>query len=88
MDYAAAKRELKKVMGVGDKVADCVLLFGFQKYDAFPVDVWVRRVLEHCYPGGAHNSDAAAFARERFGPYGGFAQQYLFYYARENKIAK
>lgn len=88
MDYAAAKRELKKVMGVGDKVADCVLLFGFQKYDAFPVDVWVRRVLEYCYPDGAHRSDAAAFARERFGPYGGFAQQYLFYYARENKIAK
>lgn len=88
MGYAAAKRELKKVMGVGDKVADCVLLFGFQKYDAFPVDVWVRRILEHCYPGGTHQSDAAAFASERFGPYGGFAQQYLFYYARENKIAK
>lgn len=88
MDYDSAKNELKKVKGVGDKVADCVLLFGYGKYNAFPVDVWVRRVLAHYYPGGAHQSDPAAFARARFGTLGGFAQQYLFYHARESKIAK
>lgn len=88
MDYDAAKHELKKIKGVGDKVADCVLLFGFGKRNAFPVDVWVRRVLAHYYPGGAHQTDPAAFARARFGPLGGFAQQYLFYHARESKIAK
>lgn len=88
MDYARAKAELKKINGVGDKVADCVLLFGFGKHGAFPVDVWVRRILDYYYPGGSHQTDAAAFAREKFGELGGFAQQYLFYYARENKIAK
>lgn len=87
MDYDAAKNELKKINGIGDKVADCVLLFGFGKHDAFPVDVWVRRILDYYYPGGTHRTDAAAFARERFGALGGYAQQYLFYYARENKIA-
>lgn len=87
MEYDAAKYELKKIKGIGDKVADCVLLFGFGKHNAFPVDVWMRRVLDYYYPDGAHRMDAAAFARERFGALAGYAQQYLFYYARENKIA-
>lgn len=69
---------LKCVKGVGTKVASCVALFGIGKYDAFPIDVWVKRILAKYYPDRA-NSD--------FGPYAGIAQQYLFYYERyiENK---
>lgn len=69
---------LKCVKGVGTKVASCVALFGFGKYDAFPIDVWVKRILAKHYPDRADND---------FGPYAGIAQQYLFYYERyiENK---
>lgn len=89
LDYETAKNELKKIKGVGEKVANCILLFGFGKLSAFPVDVWIRRILEHYYFGGEEiKCDIEQFAKERFGELGGFAQQYLFYYARENKIAK
>jgi len=89
LDYTHAKAELLKIKGVGDKVANCIVLFGLGHYSAFPVDVWVRRIVEHCYFGGsAADCDIAEFARERFGEYGGFAQQYLFYYARELKIER
>lgn len=86
MSYDEAKNELKKIKGVGEKVANCVLLFGFSKLNAFPVDVWIRRVLERYYfDGGEVRGDIEEFARQRFGELGGFAQQYLFYYARENE---
>lgn len=89
MDYESAKDELKKIKGVGEKVANCILLFGFGKLNAFPVDVWIRRIIEHYYfNGNEAGCDINEFAHERFGELGGFAQQYLFYYARENKIAK
>lgn len=89
MDYESAKNELKKIKGVGEKVANCILLFGFGKLSAFPVDVWIKRIIEHCYFGDtAAGCDIGEFAKERFGELGGFAQQYLFYYARESKIAK
>ena len=69
--------------------AACILLFGFGKLNAFPVDVWIRRIIEHYYfNGNEAGCDINEFAHERFGELGGFAQQYLFYYARENKIAK
>lgn len=71
-DEAAA--ELMKIKGVGIKVASCALLFGFGRTEAFPVDVWVKRVLEKYYPDGI---DIAAL-----GAYAGIAQQYLFYYER------
>ena len=73
--------------GVGNKVADCIMLFGLQRYNAFPVDVWIKRVMEHFYFDGKQKiSNVQEFASEKFGELGGFAQQYLFYYARENKI--
>ncbi len=83
-----AKAGLMKLNGVGNKVADCVLLFGLGKYDSFPIDVWIKRIMEHCYFDGKDTSAAeiAAFASKLFGEYGGYAQQYLFYWARENKI--
>ena len=88
MEYEDAKNELKKIKGVGEKVANCILLFGFGKQNAFPVDVWVKRILEYYYADRYDISDVNEFAKRQFGSLGGFAQQYLFYYARQNKIAK
>ena len=69
--------------GIGPKVANCILLFGLCKYDSFPIDVWVRRVMNSLYNIEEKNTKAMKeFAKERFGEYGGFAQQYLFYYIR------
>ena len=70
--------------GVGEKVADCVLLFSLEKLEAFPVDVWVRRTLEERYLGGEKRpaKALAAWARDRFGRHGGYAQQYLFHQKR------
>ena len=64
---------LKKIYGVGDKVSACVLLFAYNKLDAFPIDVWIKKVLEKYYPGGYD-----------FGGYAGIANAYLFYYERNN----
>lgn len=84
-DYA--KAELLKLPGVGNKVCECVLLFSLEKYSSFPVDVWIKRIMEYCFFDGEQDKEIiSAFARERFGDLGGFAQQYLFYWARENKI--
>lgn len=69
-----AAEELCRIKGVGPKVASCALLFGFGKTDAFPIDVWVRRVLAKYYP---EDFDPSVFGR-----YAGLAQQYLFYYER------
>ncbi len=69
-----AARLLMTVKGVGPKVAACTLLFGFERDDAFPVDVWVRRVIEKYFE--------PPFDPLALGPYAGLAQQYLFYYER------
>ena len=85
--YEYAKSELLKLSGVGNKVADCVLLFSLEKYASFPVDVWIKRIMEHCYFDGEQTKETiSASAEDKFGELGGFAQQYLFYWARENKI--
>ncbi|MCL2169925.1 MAG: hypothetical protein FWB74_07865 [Defluviitaleaceae bacterium] len=75
---------LKSIKGIGDKVAHCISLFGYGRTDSFPVDVWVRRVMQELYFGGkpVKPAEIQAFARERFGEYAGFAQQYLFHYMR------
>ncbi|EHI97345.1 8-oxoguanine DNA glycosylase domain-containing protein [Clostridium sp. DL-VIII] len=79
---------LQEFKGVGSKVADCIMLFSMEKTSAFPVDVWVKRAMIHFY--GAEDSSLnkiRIFGRNKFGKLSGFAQQYLFYYARENKIS-
>ncbi len=82
-----ARDILKKLPGVGPKVADCTLLYSGTKYDVFPTDVWVKRVMEELYfRREASLKEIQEFARNYFGPLTGFAQQYLFYYARENRI--
>lgn len=68
-----AREMLMAIQGVGPKVADCVLLFGFHKLDAFPKDVWIKKVMQEFYPDGL--PDYAV-------KYGGIAQQYLFHYMR------
>ena len=73
-DTQKAMEILMKIKGVGPKVASCVLLFGYGKKDAFPVDVWVKKVLEKYF-----DKD---FSHQYMGKYSGIAQQYLFYYER------
>ncbi len=70
-----AREKLKLIVGVGDKVADCVLLFGFAKRDAFPRDVWVKRLMAQFYPDGLPECTKGIE---------GIAQQYLFDYVRNN----
>ena len=72
-----ARLSLQKIRGVGPKVADCVLLFGLGRVEAFPVDVWIKRVLSDLYDGSLPAIAA---------PYAGIAQQYLFHYIRTAKI--
>jgi N-glycosylase/DNA lyase len=87
MSTEKAREELIRIPGVGQKVADCVLLYSGTKYDVFPTDVWVKRVMETLYfKREASFKEIHDFSREYFGELAGFAQQYLFYYARENKI--
>lgn len=87
MDTKEARDYLMRFSGVGPKVADCVLLYSGTKHDVFPTDVWVKRVMEELYfKREASFKEIQDFASSYFGKYAGFAQQYLFYYARENKI--
>lgn len=81
------EKELTRIKGVGTKVANCVLLFSLGRRDAFPVDVWIQRIMEELYYNGEKTKKEVIidFAKEHFGEYGGYAQQYLFYYARDGK---
>lgn len=72
-DYDLARRELMKITGVGTKVADCTLLFGMHRTDAFPIDIWMRRAMEKLFPD---------MTGADFGEYAGIAQQYIFHYSR------
>lgn len=81
LEYAAtldgneARKYLKSLNGVGDKVANCAVLFGLHRMDAFPVDVWIKRALKENLPAG--------FDPSTLGDYAGLAQQYMFFHARE-----
>ena len=87
-DTNEMRNELLKLDGVGPKVADCILLFSLKRLDVFPIDVWVRRVMNELY---IHNEDEEKvnknelqkLAREKFFDLSGLAQQYLFYWKRE-----
>lgn len=69
---------LRSVKGIGPKVASCALLFGFERYDAFPIDVWIKKVISKYFD----IDDPKKFDASILGPYAGIAQQYLFYYER------
>lgn len=79
---------LLKIKGVGQKVADCTMLFSMGRREVFPTDVWVKRVMEHLYFDGKDTNikDIHSFAKDKWGELAGYAQQYLFYYARSLKI--
>jgi N-glycosylase/DNA lyase len=90
MDTPRAREELMRCPGVGEKIADCTLLFAYGRQDAFPIDVWVERALRRLYFRGKRNATPKRlreFARSYFGPNAGYAQQYLFHYVRMNRGA-
>ncbi len=74
LDDEALLQALCALSGVGPKIAQCVMLFGFHRLNAFPVDVWIQRVADRCYPGGLQP--------ERFAPFAGVMQQYMYAYER------
>ena len=87
LPYEDARNELMKRLGIGPKAADCIILFAFGKYEAFPVDVWIRRIMQEHYPVPADSGKTLTkreydairrFGREYFGEYCGYAQEYLF----------
>lgn len=82
LPYDELRDELLELPGVGDKVADCVALFGFGKLESFPIDVWMGRALRRLYGKEGSYRKLAGFARERFGEYAGYAQEYLYYNER------
>ncbi|MHA2425134.1 MAG: DNA-3-methyladenine glycosylase family protein [Candidatus Thorarchaeota archaeon] len=86
LPYKTAHSKLKILHGVGDKVADCVCLFSLGHLEAFPIDLWVERVIKERYElfttaGRSYRIKSEA-ARKYFGKYAGYAQQYLYYYSR------
>ncbi len=100
--YEIAKKRLLQLPGVGNKVADCVLLFSLEKLEAFPVDVWMKQVIKTYYathfepPYASKLAEKkplspklykriSLFARRYFGGYAGYAQEYLFHFARNRR---
>lgn len=86
MKYEDAKKELTKLPGVGEKIADCVLLFSLGFGEAFPVDVWIKRVMERLYFNNKTTSEKKIreFAKKKWGNYAGYAQQFLYHSIRNS----
>lgn len=85
LDTTSARKELIKLSGVGPKVADCILLFGMNRFDVFPVDTWIEKVYKNMFNEDLKNRDKISkFLVNYFGDLSGLCQQYLFYYKREN----
>jgi N-glycosylase/DNA lyase len=85
--YEQVRERLTALYGVGEKVADCVALYSLHRTEAFPLDVWMRREMERLYFGGTPTSPRhlQEFARRRFGEWAGYAQLYLYHYARHRE---
>nr|WP_296801840.1 hypothetical protein [uncultured Methanobrevibacter sp.] len=90
MSYDEAFETILKVPGVGPKVADCILLYGFNFREAFPSDVWIKRIVSHLYFDGKDISVAKIreFGMEEFGKNAGYVQLYMFHYARMSGLMK
>ncbi len=88
MKYEDAFHTILELPGVGPKVADCILLYGFGMGEAFPVDVWIKRIIEHLYFSSKElkPSEVREFGREIFGAYAGYVQLYLFHFARKSGL--
>lgn len=89
LDTENLRKRLMELPGVGPKVADCILLFAYHRRETFPVDVWIKRVMEALFiKNEVPKKQVDDYARKYFGKNAGYAQQYLFYYGREEKIGK
>ncbi len=90
MSCEEARTALVELPGVGRKIADCVLLFAYGFQEAFPVDVWVLKALRELYFPRRHRTlrQLHEFSAKHFGPYAGYAQQYLFHYMRKQRTTR
>jgi N-glycosylase/DNA lyase len=88
MKYERAFDIIVELPGVGPKVADCILLYGFGMGEAFPVDVWIKRIIEHLYfpREELKPQEVREFGMERYSEYAGYVQLYLFHYARKSGL--
>lgn len=88
MNYHEAFNELNKLSGVGPKVADCILLYGYGKYESFPTDVWINRIMSYLYFNSQKisNKKITSYAQNKYGIYSGYVQLYLFNYARKSGL--
>ncbi|OED30929.1 hypothetical protein NL43_00485 [Methanosphaera sp. WGK6] len=88
MDYNSAFNKIIELEGVGPKVADCILLYGYNKPEAYPVDVWINRITTYLYFKNQKpsNKKIMNFAQDKFGCYAGYVQLYLFNYARSSGL--
>ena len=89
-DSNILREELNKLPGIGDKVADCIMLFSMKRFDVFPIDVWVRRVMNELYIKNedetkVNKKEIRSLAEKKYGNLAGIAQQYLFYWKREEE---
>ena len=82
LSYTYLRKDLIEMPGVGDKVADCVSLFGFGRLEAFPIDIWIERAMARLYKQKGSYRKLREFATERFGEYAGYAQEYLYHNER------
>ncbi|NYZ75069.1 8-oxoguanine DNA glycosylase [Candidatus Micrarchaeota archaeon] len=85
LSYEKAREKLMNHLGIGPKVADCVCLYALEKLEAFPIDAWMKKVLEKKYGKKEGYAKSAEFARKRFGRFAGYAQLYLFAWARSKR---
>lgn len=91
LDDAGLREALCTLPGVGRKVANCVMLFGYERLSAFPVDTWIARIMRKNYWRGRGKATPLAMEQRlarRFGPHAGYAQQYLFHHARMTQKAR
>ena len=86
-DINELKEKLLTLSGVGEKVADCIMLFSLKRFEVFPIDVWVRRVMNELYIKNedetkVSKAELQKLAKEKYNKLAGIAQQYLFYWKR------
>jgi len=87
-NYEKAREKMKELYGVGDKVADCVLLFSQEHLEAYPVDTWAQKAINEQYPElhSDNYDELSRNMRDHFGKYSGYAQEYIFHAARNDII--
>ena len=88
LSYKEARKELIKNLGVGKKIADCVLLYSLDFLEAFPIDTWIKKGISKAYFGGKKvgMKEMESFVSDHFGPYAGYAQLYLYQFWRNHPI--